>query len=457
MAADPQAYPQKPILQEALRLSWPATLALLLHSLYRVSDQYWIQDLGPPAQAALGLSSFMLIFNFAFISLFYSGCLARVARAVGSGNRSALERAYRTALSFGGLWFLLLAAVGYASSDFWVKALGAQGEVGDLASTYLAWIYLGLPAIGFKPVLDGVFIGLGNTKAPMYLSGLSVGLNFLLNPILIYGWGPIPALGVAGAAIATIISRALSCGLALILLARLHGLRWRGEVSPTREEAGQQLKIGLPMAISTAGYSGVFILVLKTTLEPFGETVQAGLGVAFNGVEALSYCGLMGPAVAVAGMVGRELGAGRPQRAKQAVHACGILSGIVALCFSLMFLAIPEVLTSFYTSVAEVQTEAVRYLVIVAWSQLAVSAYSVMEQALAGAGKTRAVSMISLGGNALRIPLCWALAHPLGWGPAGAWWAMNVSNLMKFTAIAAVLRSGRWLQESPPQARSPHD
>jgi len=444
------------VLGEAFRLAWPATLALLLHAGYRVNDQYWIQDLGPPAQAALGVTSFLLILNFAFVTLVHAGTLARTAHATGAGDAPRLRALYSTATRLGFGWFALVGLAGWLATPLWVRALGATGEVAPLAAAYLRPIYLCLPLIGAKPLLDGVFIGRGDTLTPMLLSAASVGLNFLLNPLLIYGAGPIPAMGIAGAAWATVLARGAAATAAAVLLARRGlPLAWRAPF--LLGEARRILAIGAPVALSTGGYALVFVAVLKTTIEPFGESVQAGLGVAFNGVEAISYCALMGPAVAAASMVGRRLGAGDTAGARAAVRACLLLSCLIASAFTAAFLLIPDRLAGLYTGDPVVLRQASLYLWVVGWTQVVTAAQAVFEQALAGAGHTLGMSLFNLAGNGVRIPAAWLLAHGLGLGPAGAWWALNLSNILKLGAIVWIYRAGRWQRSGsvPPLPRTP--
>lgn len=438
--------------REAVRLSWPATLTLLLHACYRVNDQFWIQDMGAPAQAALGVTSFMLIFNFALVTVVHTGTLARIARAFGAGDREGLSRSHHTAFKFGTLWFLAVAAAGYATTPIWVGMLGARGEVAALADDYLRVIYLGFPLLALKPVVDAMFIGMGNTVIPMILSGTSVALNFVLNPILIYGWGPVPAMGTGGAALATVLSRALGAGAGYLLLARYYSLHYPRRRPLDWLEVRRVVAIGLPMAFSTGGYALTFIAVLKTTVARFGETTQAGLGVAFNGVEAISYCGMMGPAIAVASMVGRRLGAGDTRGARESVRACMLLSVGIASVFTVAFLLAPRLLARVYSEDTQVLTQAAFYLWIVAWSQTATAAQSVFEQALAGAGHTLGMAVFNVIGNGARIPLCWLFAVQLDYGPKGAWWALNLTNYLKLGAIFLIYRSGRWhAGETPPQ------
>jgi len=434
-----QGPPESP-LREALRLSWPATLSLLLHSGYRVNDQYWVQFLGPDAQASLGITAFMLILNFAFIQLVHSGTLARVAQHTGAGRRQGVEDALRVALKAGMAWVGLVAVAGWATSGYWVELLGAQDRVADWSRTYLERIYLCLPLIALKPISDGIFIGLGNTMVPMLLSALTVALNFFLNPLLIYGAGGWEGMGIAGAAWATGASRGLGGMLGLILLRRLYGLGPRLRKPVPWAEVRRIFAIGAPMALSTGAYSLAFILVLKTSVEPFGRSVQAGLGAAFNGVEALAYCGLLGPAIAVSGMVGRRVGAGDYAAARQAVRVCGVLSVGISLVFSALFLLLPEQLAAVFSEDPEVRRQAALYLMVAAWSQGPTAVNSVLDQALVGIGRTGAMAAISATGYALRIPLAYVLAHPLGLGPAGVWWSLNASNYLKLGAIVPLYR-----------------
>ncbi len=428
-------------LREALRLSWPATFALLLHSGYRVNDQFWIQNLGPNAQAALGITGFMLIFNFAFVQIGNAGILARVAKHTGAGNHKEVLNVCTTGLNAGTALLAVIGLIGYAITPFLVRLLGATGEVADHAQDYLKIIYLCLPFIALKPVVDGIFIGIGNTIMPMLLAVVSVGLNFILNPILIFGWEAvgIPAMGVTGAAWATGIARGIGGLVGVYFLRKNYSIKLN-EGKFDFHELIMISKVGIPVALSTAAYAGCFIAVLKTSIEPFGANVQAGLGIGFSGIEALSYCSFFGPAMAVSGMVGRRLGAKDFAGARAAVSVCLRLSVGIAAFYTAVFFAIPEILASVYTSVPAVKKEVVIYLTAVAWSQIPTAIESVLARALTGAGKSTGTSIISTGGYLLRIPLAWAIGHSLGYGPIGVWWALNISNFLKVAAIVPVYR-----------------
>jgi MATE family, multidrug efflux pump len=440
--------------REALRLSWPATLSLLLHSGYRINDQFWIGPLGPDAQAALGVSTFQLILNFAMIVLIQSGTLARIARHTGARDFEARSTVYNTMLRMGVGWFALVALIGWLTAPMAVEMLGAEGAVRDLSIAYLVPIYIGLPLMALKPFTDGVFLGLGNTITPMLLAGLSVALNFVLNPLMIFGYAGFPEMGIAGAAWATILARGIAGLIGIFLLARNHGLIPRRQAL-NWPEFRQVLRIGMPVSLNNAAYALTFIAVLKTSVAPFGRTVQAGLGVAFNGIEAISYCALMGPAIACSSIVGRRLGAGDPDGARQAVFACTSMSVGLATIATLLFALWPEHLVSIYSDDPAVLAQAALYLWTVSWSQTATAADSTLQQALAGAGHSFRMSLTTTSGLLLRIPLAWTLAHSMDWGPSGIWWAFNFTNWLKLIAIVLVFRSAAIWRSTPGLAASP--
>jgi putative MATE family efflux protein len=433
----------KASIKEAFQLSWPITLSLLLHAGYRVNDQYWVKDLGPDAQAAMGLTSFLLILNFAFISLLSTGTLARIAKLAGAGNWDGLRQTFCTACSFALVWFGAIAVAGWFAAPMLVRLSGGSGAPADLATDYLGTIYLVLPMIGFKPLIDGVFFGLGNTFVPMCLSVLSVVLNAILNPVMIYGWWGFPALGIEGAAWSTGISRAVSAGVGILVLLRWFDLGTSFRQSPTFQELKRICRIGGPVAFSHTAYALCFTMILKTSVAPLGASVQAGLAVGFNGIESLSYCGMMGPAMAAASLVGRRLGAHDYRGAKYGAYACMSMSVGFALCTSIIFLTAGTVLSDFYTDDATILAQAVLYLNIVAFSQVMTAADSTMQQIMAGAGRTLHMAMLNTIGFISRVPLAWWMSVSLGFGASGIWWALNIANFLKLGAIFMLFRRMR--------------
>ena len=427
-------------IKEAFQLSWPITLSLLLHAGYKVNDQFWVKDLGPDAQAAMGLTSFLLILNFALISLLSTGVLARVAKSAGAGDRPTLRSSFSTSCYSGLGWFTLISIIGWFAAPTLIELSGGTGNPAILAEDYLSTIYLVLPMIGFKPLVDSVFFGLGNTVVPMWLSILSVTLNAILNPVMIYGWWGCPAMGIEGAAWSTGISRAVSAGLGIVVLQEWFGLGGALRQSPCFAELKRMCRIGGPVAFSHTAYAVCFTMILKTSVAPLGATVQAGLAVGFNGIESLSYCGMMGPAMASASLVGRRLGARDFLGAKRGAYACLGMSIGFALFSTLVFLVAGTFLSDLYTDDAAILLQAALYLHIVAASQMVTAADSTMQQIMAGAGRTFHMAVLNITGYVARVPLAFWMSATLGMGAAGIWWALNIANYLKLGAIFMLFR-----------------
>lgn len=441
--------------RDVLRLAWPSVLSFVCNSLYRVNDQYWVGDLGPDAHAALGGCIFLLILNFSCYFLVISGALPLVARATGANDPEARDRTVRHALAVGSILAIGLGLLGRSYTPELIRALGLTGGTAEMARSYMSTIYLGTLPLALAPLVDTIFIGMGNTLIPFLLQVAAVVSNFILNPCLIYGWGPFEEHGVAGAAIATCVSRTITTVAGLLILSRTFGVHWL----PTRRlELGHSmriLRIGFPSAVSITIYASIYLLLLRLVITGLGRDVMAGLGIGFNAFEGVSFPLFLGVAVAGSSIVGRNLGAGSQSAVLQAVRSVRLVAAVLGMATSLFFYFAAPSLVPFLTTDPSVIREATSYLHILAFSQLFVALESVNEKFLLGAGRTQPIFWISVPGNALRVPLAWWLAVGLSWGAAGVWWAINISTLVKAGAFTWVVHRRNWMRIDPPGGPGP--
>lgn len=431
-------------MKEVLRLAWPAILSFVLGNGYRINDQYWVGGLGPDALAAIASSVFALILNFALIFLAVGGTLPLVARATGAGDRTERDRVIRHGLGLGVLIALVLAGLGRLA----LPHLGALFEVeagpAALMEDYLGVIYLGILPLVLAPIVDNVFIAMGNTRLPMALQALAVTTNLALNPLFIYGVGEWEGLGIAGAALATVASRTVAVVLGLLSLRRLYGVRLQGGRLEARRFA-RMASLGAPVSLSIAFYALVYVGLFRFVLADLGTKVAAGFGIGFNAFESVSFPFYLGIALAGSSLVGRSLGARRPEQAWRAVRNVRILGRVVGLVFLGLFLGLGPLLVPLFSEDAEVVREGLLYVSLLALSQPFVAEETVGEKVLYGAGHTRPVFWISTAGNLLRIPLAWFLAFPMGAGAAGVWWAINTSTAIKALVYGLEVRRGGWV------------
>lgn len=430
--------------RDLLHLAWPSIASFVCQSSYRVNDQYWVQGLGPEAHAALAPSTFVLVFNFSIFFLSVAGSMSLVARATGARSPEERDRVVRHALALGIAIAAGLGLVGILLADRIAPAFGLEGTTAALCTEYLRTIYWVTIPLALAPLVETIFIAMGDTRVPLVLQVLAVVTNLILNPCLILGWGPFPAMGMTGAALATGLSRTLSAVLGLALLPRLHGVRLRGVGRIERRRLGQILRIGFPSAISISIYAAVYFVLIDLVLAPLGNPVLGGFAIGFNAFEGVAFPVYLGLSIAGSSLVGRNLGAGALDLAEQAVRSLQRVGLVAGLLGTLAFLSLGSVLVPQFTPDPDTAREAMGYVVILAFSQVFVAMEAVHEKVLLGAGHTSPIFWVSVPGNLLRIPLAWVLAGPLGLGAAGVWWAINLSTLAKAGAYFAFVKAGRW-------------
>lgn len=428
-------------MRDVTRLAWPAILSFVLNNGYRINDQFWVQGLGAHAQAAIAACTFLLITNFGLIYLVAGGALPIVARATGAKDPEARDRAVRHALLASVVLAVVVGVLGHAAMPAIAGWMGLEGAEAIATVDYMRAIYLGILPLALAPLADNVFIAMGETRVPMALQIAAVCTNLLLNPILIYAF----EMGIAGAAWATVISRALTV---LIGFALLHGRFGVSLVPRGWANLGLARKIfakGAPLGMSILAYAAVYQVLFALVLARLTTDVRAGLGIGFNAFESISFPFFLGVAIAGSSLVGRNLGAGDPAGALLAVRNVRRLGHLTGFAFTVLFLVGGPVVAPLYSSDPGVIRETVGYVQALAFSQFFVAMETVNEKVLQGAGHTRPILWISSFGNVLRIPLAWVLAISLGWAGQGVWWAINLTTWLKAWLFHREVERGRWL------------
>ncbi|MEX1026163.1 MAG: MATE family efflux transporter [Planctomycetota bacterium] len=453
--------------RELVLLAWPVVISYALNNAYRINDQYWIRALGADAQAAIGMTFFVQVLNFALFFLAVGGTMSTVARAVGGGNVERRDSLARHGLSLGLFLGFVLLAFELPLLGHLVDLLGLEAGARDAAYDYLYVILLFSPVMGLFPALDAVYLGRGETRTPMTLQAVAVALNYCLNPILIFGasaaevdapgarWlGGVAASlgiegrGIAGAALATGISRTLVIALGLVLL------RWRFHTrlfTFARPRLGRVLEIarvGAPVSFSIAVYGAVYLSLQALVLSELGGAVTAGLGIGFQVFEGLAFPTYLGFAVAGSSLIGRAVGALDAEAAMRVLRQARRAGRVLGVLFTLLFLVASPFVIPLFTRDPAVHAETWIYVATLAFSQYWVPIEAVHEKALMGAGESRPVLWISPIGNGLRVPLAWIAAIGLGFGALGVWWVINLTTLWKAWMYWRLVHRGGWLERA---------
>jgi len=410
----------------------------LLMTLFTSVDAYWIGTrIGATGLAAASIAVFWIWLIVSVAEMVNVGVTAVASRRHGERRPEVAARVAGDALVLSLVFGVLCAAIGLPLLPRMFATMHAPPDVTALGVRYFGTYLLGAPLIfGFFAV-DAAFRAGGDTRTPFIILAASVAVTLVLDPILIVGWGPIPALGVAGAAIATICTRAVAFVIGLGIVTR------RGVVLFGRPDAralGMVLRIGLPTAMTGVVFSLIYVMVTRTATQ-FGTPALAALGIGHR-VESWLYMIGVGCGAATAAIVGQNLGAGRVDRAAQAgwisVAFCSVF-GVIACVTQLVM---PERFAGIFSNDPAVVAEGARYLRIAALSQLGICTEIVLEGALGGAGATLAPMLTSTVITASRIPLAaWASAR---WGIEGLWWTISITALLRAVGMMALWRAGRW-------------
>ncbi|MGI9040079.1 MAG: MATE family efflux transporter, partial [Gemmatimonadales bacterium] len=285
-------------------------------------------------------------------------------------------------------------------------------------------------------VVAAAFRSAGDTRTPFFLLGGSVLFNLILDPVMILGWGPIPALGVYGAALATVLTRGLGFVVGLWLLARRGGVRLHFSAPVARTIA----RIGLPTMLTGVMFSVIYMVLARVVMD-FGTPAIAALGVGHK-IEGISYMICIGFGLAAETLVGQNLGAGASGRARDAGWLTARITLVPTACLGLLFLLIPELLAGIFTRDPAVIGAAALYLRTAALAQLAIAFENVLEGALTGAGYTFWTMIAVVGLSAIRIPLAIIVAPR--YGLLGVWWMLSLTAIARAVAVTSLWHWGAW-------------
>ncbi|MBN1541679.1 MATE family efflux transporter [candidate division KSB1 bacterium] len=434
---------QMPLSRAILTLAVPAILSMLFLMVFNLVDIWWVGKLGPDYLAGVSAAAFILWALQSIGTLISTGVTALVARAVGERN---LEKADTIARQ--GFWLAILigalfsiGGVLFAAPTF--RLMGLQGTVYSSALHYMDWIIRGLPAFFLAYTLEAVFRGSGDTRTPLKIMSLALIFNAVLDPILIFGFGPLPALKAGGAGLATVLAHILAFILGWYLLRNcpvsLHPTRSPIAVPEVMRRIG---RIGTPIAFNGVMFS-LSYMALTRIIADFGSGSLAALGLGHR-IEGIAYFASVGFAIAAQTLMGQNLGAGKPERAEKSVWLTLLFVGTLLAAVSICFILFSEPIVRLFTDDPRVVNEGVRYLKTIAVFEVFLGFEIVLEGAFAGAGNSLPPMVIIVPLTWARIPLGLFLSKNLGMGSLGIWWAIAGTTALKGLLLLYWFKLGRW-------------
>lgn len=426
-----------------LRLAAPMLISALLQNLQSIIDIYWVGYLGKDALAAVAISGTIFLVVFPLVLGACAGAVALVSRAVGAGNSAEAEQvageSWRMALILG----VVMGAAGLASGGFLTDLMGAEGDVRSMSVDYLNILFAGCFTVFVLFVGTSIFHGAGNTVIPMTAMILSNMVNICLDPVLIFGNSFIPAMGIRGAAAATVAAQALSAALVFVLLIRgRDGLRMR-ILKPDMALIIRIARVGLPGTGQMFSRS-VMSLVLMKIVANMGMAAAAAYGIGLR-IHMIILMPAFAIGNAVATMVGQNLGAGKPDRATRSAWLGAFVDSVfIAFCAVGLWYGAGWISERF-TDSGEIQALCVSYLKMVSPFYVFVGMAIVLGRGFMGAGDTVppfVCTVISLWG--LQVPLAIILPRYFTNAVHGVWWAIAIAVTVHGIMVAVLFSFGRW-------------
>ena len=429
-------------------LAIPMVLEMVLESLFAVVDVFWVGRLGADAVATVGLTESLLSLVFAVGFGLGLSTTAMVARRIGEKDAPGAAIAGVQAIVIG---IATSFAVGLPCWLYAPRLLELMGASPGIVATGSGYARLALGGCGIVLMLflnNAIFRGAGDAAVAMRLLWVSNIINLILDPCLIFGWGPFPKLGVTGAALATLIGR--SIGVLYQFYRLLRGTeRIHILVAHLRINLGVLLRLLrvsltgiLQFAIADVSWVGLVRIVSL-----FGSAALAGYTIAIR-IVIFAILPSWGLSNAAATLVGQNLGAKQPERAEQSVWRTGLYNMIFLGSVGLFFIFFAEPVIRLFTSDTAVVPLAVSCLRIISYGNIGYAYGMVMLQAFNGAGDTVTPTIVNFFGFwLLELPLAYALAVPLHFQANGAYFAIVIAEAAIAAAGVLLFRGGRWKRQ----------
>lgn len=442
----PEYLDKKHIRSRVISLSLPALLNMFLISFVGIADMIMVGRLGPSAISAVGMVNQP---NFLIISVFMAltvGTTALVARFIGARDIDSAKNVSKQSLVVSIFFGIGLLCFLYTFASYIVKGMGAEPDVLVLGTTYMKIIALGMPFNVLNMIMGAILRGAGDMKKPLMADGVANLINVIGNYILIFGKFGIPALGVAGAAIATSFSRFIAMSILLYVLYKgktIVKLSFRESYRLDIRILKRILNIGIPSAVEQFVLRSGQLAFVRIIAE-LGTVAFATHQISMN-IQSLSFMPGQAFSMAATTLVGQLLGAKKPDLAEESARQTRLIGMMVAGATAFTIFFFGRYIALLYTDNTSIIEQARICLRIIAAIQPAQSTQFILAGALRGAGDTRFPLYSTIAGIwGMRVALSYLFVVVFKWGLTGAWLAIAFDQVMRAIIIYSRFKSGRW-------------
>lgn len=414
------------------KLALPIMGTSFIQMAYSLTDTMWLGRASTKAVAAAGTAGNLMWFGSGLILITQVGLGVSVAQAYGRDDIEGVKKYISH-----GFQLDIVIAILYSLFLFFFKSqiIGFfnlnDPEVVRMAEEYLGIIAIGITFHFINPIFSTTLNSSGNSITPFKLNALGLIANMILDPLLIFGLGPIPSLGVKGAAIATISAQFIVTIIFIILGKKSNAIYSRINlfIKPDFKYIKRIVKLGFPPFVQTAIHASIS-MILTRIVARFGDIPVAVQNVGSQ-IESISWMSSEGFSSAISAFVGQNYGAKKLDRIKEGYHkGMQILGSIGIFATALLIFGARPLFTIFTPKDPLAIAEGINYLRILGLSQFFMSIEIGTTGAFNGIGKTLPPTLIGVVFNILRIPLALALSST-GLGLSGIWWSISISSIIK--------------------------
>src|SRR5213082_3235057 len=428
-----------------LLLAIPMVLEMVLESLFAVVDVFWVGRLGADAIATVGLTESLLSLVMAIGFGLSLSTTAMVARRIGEKDPAGAAVAGVQAIAIGLVFSAMVGLPCLFYAPNLLRLMGASPQIVATGSGYARIALGGGGVIMMLFLNNAIFRGAGDAAIAMRLLWVSNIINLILDPCLIFGWGPFPKLGVTGAALATFTGRSIG-----VLYQFYRLLRGSERLRILRSQL--RVNLGVLLRLLRVSLTGILQFLIAHTswiglvriVSVFGSAALAGYTIAIR-ILIFVILPSWGLSNAAATLVGQNLGAKQPERAEKSVWRTGLYNMLFLGIIGVFFITFAEPVIRLFTNDALVVPLAVTCLRILSYGNIAYAYGMVMLQAFNGAGDTVTPTIVNFFGfRLLEIPLAYFLAITVHMRSSGVFWAIVVAEAAIAAAGVVLFKRGRW-------------
>lgn len=420
-----------PVLGGLSKLAIPIMATSLVQMAYNMIDMIWLGRLGSGAVAAVGAAGMYMWLSNGVATLPKMGGQIKVGQTLGAGNKKDAAEYAAGAIQLAAILGIILSLIILLMAQPFIRLLGLNGTEAIADGTvYLQIVSIGILFTFINQVLTGIYTAMGNSSISFRATAVGLVINVVLDPVLIFGLGPIPAMGVAGAAIATVMAQGVvtimfiwACKKDQILFHQIKILsRFR------TNDMKQITRIGLPISIQSMIFTGIS-MVLSRVVAVFGDEAIAVQKVGSQ-IESVSWMTAEGFSAAVNSFVAQNYGAGNLARVKKGYKiSMFVVMAWGAFC-TVLLIFFPEPVFRLFIKEQEILPMGVNYLRILGISQLLMCMEITTQGAFGGMGKTMPPSIVSISCTMARIPMAIGLSITV-LGLSGIWWSITITSILK--------------------------